>query len=374
LEEALALLGEAVEGAPGTVRAGGLEVALLRTAGHRTEASTRLARWLDEALWRHLAGDPERIIEIAVDYLRFGLFAEALTLLERDFPDGSGVVREPGAPSPESYPLIAYYRGYCRDALGGDGSADFTAAARMPTAYVFPNRAETLDVLLHAIAHDPADATAHFLLGSVYLSGGMMDQAMEAWETARELNPRIPVLHRNMGYTLLHAGASPERAIALFSEGTRVDERNVGLYFGLDQAMTRAGRSPGERADAMLAYPDLASMPASLVYQLARTLADAARFEEAENLFRERFFPREEGGTNVREVYLDVRVERAEALGAAGQCEEALNVVDRLNQEVAGLSFTRPWFEGSTPLACGSTATWRVRGTVFSHLSASRRR
>jgi tetratricopeptide (TPR) repeat protein len=360
LEEALALLGEAVEGAPGAVRAGGLEVALLRTTGHRTEASTRLARWLDvdptssllrheavrlggrdEALWRHLAGDPERIIEIAVDYLRFGLFAEALTLLERDFPDGSGVVREPGAPSPESYPLIAYYRGYCRDALGGDGSADFTAAARMPTAYVFPNRAETLDVLLHAIAHDPADATAHFLLGSVYLSGGMMDQAMEAWETARELNPRIPVLHRNMGYTLLHAGASPERAIALFSEGTRVDERNVGLYFGLDQAMTRAGRSPGERADAMLAYPDLASMPASLVYQLARTLADAARFEEAENLFRERFFPREEGGTNVREVYLDVRVERAEALGAAGQCEEALNVVDRLNQEVAGLSFTR---------------------------------
>jgi tetratricopeptide (TPR) repeat protein len=296
-------------------------------------------------LWRHLAGDPERIIEIAVDYMRFGLVTEALALLERDFPTGEGVVAEPGAPSPASYPLIAYYRGYCRDALGGDGSADFAAASRMPTAYVFPNRPETLEVLQHAIEHNPADATAHFLLGSIYLSGGMVDQAMEAWETARDLNPQIPVLHRNMGYTMLHAGASPERAIALFSEGTKVDPQNVGLYFGLDQAMSRAGRSPTERADAMLTYPDLASMPAALVYRLARTLTAAARFEEAENLFRERFFPREEGGTNVREVYLDVRLGLANAHAAEGRCNEAMNVVTRLNQEVPGLSFTRDGLE-----------------------------
>ncbi len=364
VEEALSLLALVVTESPSAVRAGGLQVALLRTTDRRDEASSRLSGWLDvdptssllryeavrlggsdEALWRHLAGDPERIIEIVVDYLRFGLSAEALSLLQRDFPTGAGVVGEPGVPRPEHYPLIAYYRGYFRSALGGDGSADVAAAARMPTTYVFPNRAETLQVLRHAIEHNPDDATAHFLLGSAYLSGGMVDRAMQAWETARRLNPRIPVLHRNMGYTLLHAGTSPGRAIAIFDEGRRIDPQNVGLYFGLDEAMTSAGRSADERADALLTYPDLAAMPAALVYKLARTLAEAERFDEAEDLFRERFFPREEGGTNVREVFLDVRLARAEALAAAGRCAEAVDVVERLKREVVGLSFTSDGLE-----------------------------
>ncbi len=364
VDEALSLLALVVKESPEAVRAGGLEVALLRTAGRSDEASSRLSVWLeedptssllryeavrlgrsDDALWRHLAGDPERIIEIGVDYMRFGLYAEALSVLQRDFPSGTGVVGEPGMAQPRHYPLIAYYRGYCRSALGGDGSADWAAAARMPTTYVFPNRAATLQVLRHAIEHNPDDATAHFLLGSAYLSGGMVDRAMQAWETARSLNPRIPVLHRNMGYTLLHAGASPERAIAVFDEGRRNDPGNVGVYFGLDQAMTGAGRSADERADALSTYPDRGAMPAALVYKLARTLAEAERFDEAEDLFRERFFPREEGGINVREVFLDVRLARAEALAADGQCAEAVDVVERLNREVSGLPFTRDGLE-----------------------------
>jgi tetratricopeptide (TPR) repeat protein len=360
-QHALEWIEKAVAETPSAVRLGGLEVSLLRKLDRIGEAQARLDHWQrvdptssflryesillgstaeGDTLWYHLAGDPERILEIAVDYMRFGLWDDALAVLERDYPKGPGVFGEPGAPSPGEYPLIAYYRGFCREALEQSGAEDFDAASRMSTRYVFPNRAESLAVLQAALAHNANDATALFLLGSLCLSGGMADEAMEAWEKARDLDPDLPVLHRNMGYTVLHAGGPPAKAVELFMEGLSVDSTNAGLYFGLDEAMRRDGRSAGERADVLLKYPELQDMPADLVFQLARTLSEAGRFDEANALFFGRFFPREEGGTNVREVYLEVKIAEAESFARGGRCGDALQIIDGLGNEVEELAFT----------------------------------
>ena len=356
---ALAILQRLTADETDAVRAGGVEVALLRTQKRTGEAAARLAFWLqrdptssflrneatrlgraDQALWRHLAADPERILEIAVDYMRFGLFDDALAVVSRKYPTGEGIVGEPGMPRPEAYPLIAYYRAYCHRAVGQDGVADLRDAAAMPTTYVFPNRADTLPVLRDALAADGSDATAHFLLGSLYLSGGMLEPAMDAWETARRINPRIPVLHRNMGATLLQTGGSLDRAVTLLQEGTAFDRDNVGLYVTLEQAMTRAGRPADERARAILSFPDQKALPTALVFRLATALAEAGRFDDAERQFEGRFFAREEGGVNVRQVYLEVRARRAAALAAQNRCEDALAIVNHLAEPVAGLAFT----------------------------------
>jgi tetratricopeptide (TPR) repeat protein len=342
------------------LRMGNLEVALLRSLGRTAEAKRQCAKWqaldptssfqryeatrlgiADEQLWEHLAGDPERILEIAADYMRFGLYEDAIDLLGHAYPATEKVVSEPGMPRPETYPLIAYYRGYCREALGQPGKPDFDAASKMPTTYVFPNRAGSLPVLRRAIAVNPDDATAHFLLGSLLLSGGMADQAMREWEITRRLNPAIPVLHRNMGYTLLWTGGSPDKAIEVFLEGTKYDPGNIGVYSGLERAMSLAGRPADERARAILSFPDQSALPASLVYRLALALAEAGRFDEAEKQFSGRFFPREEGGMNVRGVWVEVRLRRAQALASEGQCDKARVIVDQIGREVPGLSFTR---------------------------------
>jgi tetratricopeptide (TPR) repeat protein len=355
----LRLLEQIEPAEPGGVRAGAMQVALLRAAGRQADAKTRLARWLqadptssflryeatrlgraDEALWTHLAGDPERILEIAVDYMRLGLYADAVDVLGRSYP-ATGVVAEVGMPSPQSYPLIAYYRGYCRKAMGLDGKADFRLASEMSTTYVFPNRADSLTVLGAAIAENPDDATAHFLLGSLLLSGGMTTGAMDEWQTTRRLNPQRPVLHRNMAYTVLQSGGPVERAIELFREGTKVDARNIGLYVGLDQALTQAGRPASERADALLSFPDQRALPAALVYKLATALAEAGRFDEAEQQFYGRFFPRKEGGVNVRGVYVSVRLGHAKALAERHQCGPARDIVSHVGDPVVDLAFTR---------------------------------
>ena len=122
-------------------RAGAIQVALLRRAGRRAEASSRLAQWRaqdptsailrheavrlgspDPALWLHLAGDAQRVLEVAADYMGIGAWDDALLVLDHPYPSGAGVVSEPGAPSVGQHPEVAYWRGYCRERLGQSGT------------------------------------------------------------------------------------------------------------------------------------------------------------------------------------------------------------------------------------------------------------
>jgi tetratricopeptide (TPR) repeat protein len=379
-QSALRMIREVGRDRPDVVGAGGIEVALLRDLQRKAEAVERLAVWTkidptssflryegirlgkrDPELIAHLAADPERILEIATTYMRFGLYEDALDVLGRQYPKGPEVIGEPGMLAPGSYPLIAYYRAFCRHALGQDDSGDFAAGSKMPTTYVFPNRQESLAVLHRAIEANPADATAHFLLGSLYLSGGMSPEALREWETARGINPAIPTLHRNMGYTILDSGESPERAIEIFQEGMRYDPHNVDVYLGLEEAMEKAGRPVGDRVRALRSFPELPSAPAVLIFRLVNLLSDGGDFDGAEKLLANRFFPREEGGPNVRGIYVALRLKHAKAMAAHAECPAALDIVRRLGEPVASLPFTAKGLDPFISSAGSKQATGEIQ-------------
>src|SRR5262249_40279568 len=96
---ALARVREAERAAPGSVRAGAAEVILLRRSSQREEAAARAAFWRNEdptgatlrneavklghsedadGLFKHLAGDPQRVLETAIDYMALGAWDDAL--------------------------------------------------------------------------------------------------------------------------------------------------------------------------------------------------------------------------------------------------------------------------------------------------------
>ncbi|HEY7924237.1 MAG TPA: DUF5107 domain-containing protein, partial [Vicinamibacteria bacterium] len=355
----LRLVREALADSPRIVRAGGMEVALLRHLGRRQEAQTRLRHWLgedpassllrheaillgarDPSLGAHLASDPERVLGVAVDYMAIGLWDDARALLARAYLS-AGTASEPGAVLPQDYPLVAYYRGYCEERLGRSGRADFALASRQSTRYVFPNRPESILVLRRALEANPSDATAHFLLGSLFLAGGQTEEALGEWEKARALDPRIPVLHRNVGLTLLYSRRDGAKdALRAFEEGMSADPTNVELYQGADQALSLLGRGADERIAVLQRYPG-SPLPSTLVYKLSLALAEASRFAEAEALFPGRFFPREEFGTNVRQVYLEVKLREAMAVAKAGHKARAQALAAALGQPVSGFDFTK---------------------------------
>ena len=344
---------------PDASRVADVDVTLLRVLGDRVRAKTHLTslreadptnsflryeatrlQETDAALWEHLASDPSRIIEIAVQYMHFGLYSEAAELLATKYPsDSPGVVSEPGMPRPGDDPLIAYYRGYCRDMAKQDGRADFAAAAKLPTTFIFPNRPESFDVLKHAIAANPKDANAHALLGDLYVSGGMEDEAMKEWSAAREIDPKLPALLRNMGYTALYLKQPPEKAIEYFTDGVKYDPQNAENYQGLERALKEAGRPAQEQAAALQKFPG-AHPPAVLVFQLARDLADAGQYDAAVKELADHFVSMEEGGASRLSVYLDVKLTEAKALARTGKCTDARLMLDTLGKAVPQLSLT----------------------------------
>ena len=260
MPQAESSLEEANRAAPDDLRTGEELSAILRAKGE-TDKSKKVARdWLvrfpqsyflleqdGSPGLRHLGDDAERVLNIASEYMSLGLYSQALDVLSRHYPPAIADESEPGVLPPDKHPMVAYFRGYCRQKLGQSGSNDFSAAAKLSTVYVFPSRAEDLEVLTAALSSNSQDASAHYLLGTLYFSRGLTDSAVAEWEQARKINPQIPVLHASLGRALLHARDNPAQALNVFQEGLRSDPRNIELYTGIDQALSILQRPAQER-------------------------------------------------------------------------------------------------------------------------------
>src|SRR5262249_16919058 len=74
-------------------------------------------------------------------------------------------------------------------------------------------------------------------------------------------------------------------------------------------------------------------------------LGEAGEYDKALALFHNRFFQREEGGTNVRQVWLEVQLQRSMSLARGGKCAEAVSIADHLGNKVPDLAFTHDGLE-----------------------------
>jgi Flp pilus assembly protein TadD len=392
VRSSLVHLRDLVRGAPDDSRIGALHTAVLRISGDTAVARRQAASSFtldpvhtflrveraalgadDPALWRHLGAEPERVLEVAGEYMRIGAFAQALDVLDREYPPVADPEREPGAVAPQDHVLVAYYRGYCRERLGRSGAADYLRASRLSTDYVFPNRPLTITVLRAALISNGSDSTARFLLGALYLSGGMVQEAIEEWEQVRRAGAPFRTLHRNLGYAWFFGLHRPDRAEAVLLEGVAVDPTNRDVYGGVDAVMSLLGRPASARVAILQRYPGLSGAPPTLVQTLALALAEGGRFAEAEDLFGNRFFPREEGSTDLQRAALEVKLHRARMLAARNDCEHALGALQQMRDARPLAGFTAdgvrallgaPRFEIATARIeqrCGTRAAARKR-------------
>jgi tetratricopeptide (TPR) repeat protein len=244
---------------------------------------------------RQLAADTNRILNLVLQYNRLGLYANSLELLSHTYSTVASEDSEPGAPLPSTDPLLAYYRGFCREKLGQSGAADYAAASRMPLLYIFPGEPDEITVLHAALAVNASDASAHFLLGTLFFSKGIVDPALQEWKLAESLNPKIPSLQASMGRVLLEVKKQPAEAAAEFQRGFQMEPSNAALYLGLNQAMQQTGKTPAQRAEMMKRFPDPANMPEPLVRALVEALRESGRNDEANAVLAHRFLPRKEG-------------------------------------------------------------------------------
>ena len=319
--------------------------ALVTTWQKLYPTSSFLAEVLGKPKVKHLAAEADRVLRVAAEWIRLGDYTAALAVLSRDYPTLSPSDMEPGAVAPQNSPLVGYYRAFCLYKLGRSSAEMQRTASRESVRYAFPSGAETYAVLQWAVAQKQDDATAHFLLGTLEFSVGLTKQGQAQWEQARLLGGGMPGLAADIGSAYLHLDHDGERALAAFQLGLAVDETNGALYVGIDQASSLLGHSPQEFVDAVHRFPDQNNMPSELLFELALHQAEAGNFVEAEAVFKDRFFAREEGGTNVRQVWLEVKTEKLEALARSGRCQEAMQELASLGVPQAGMRFTQDGLE-----------------------------
>jgi hypothetical protein len=160
----------------------------------------------------------------------------------------------------------------------------------------------------------------------------MVAEAVEEWERVRLAGARFRTLHRNLGYAWLFGLRRPEEAEAVLLEGVSVDAANRDVYAGLDAVMSLLGRPASARVAMLQRYPGLSGAPPAIVQALALALADAGRFREAEDLFSNRFFPREEGSTDLQRAALEVKLQRARTLADRDDCEHAMAALQQMRE------------------------------------------
>jgi predicted Zn-dependent protease len=345
LQGAAIFLQAAVAAQPANARAQEELVAILRASGQLSEAdrfaslglsANPLSAFLKEDMGKtdleYLAADPYRVLRIAAEYMQLGLYRKALDVLDRNFPPAPTDQSEPGSVLPQKHPLVLYYVAFCKQKLGADAARNWQAASELSANLVFPSTDTDRVVLQAALAANGKDATAHYLLGTLLFSKGVIDEGMTHWAEAKQLAPHLQVVDVDMGNALLKVKGNQQAALEAFREAARDDAENPEGYVGLDEAMSVTGASAVERAAALSQYPSAdapdSRMPANLVYQLALTRAEAAQFGQALALFKNRFFASEEGGTTSGQVLFEVKLMQAESWTKTHNCTEVENFLD----------------------------------------------
>ncbi|RYG62958.1 tetratricopeptide repeat protein, partial [bacterium] len=153
---------------------------------------------------RHLSGeaisaDNAVRIDLAIDMMRAGLYAEARGILAGANPhalDGTA-------------PMVAYYDAHLRGLLGEDATEAYARAAAADPRYCFPARLEDLAVLEGAPAND---ARAAYYLGNLLYDRRRHQEALTLWERAAELDPQNAIVHRNLGIGAFNVLGDAERA------------------------------------------------------------------------------------------------------------------------------------------------------------------
>jgi tetratricopeptide (TPR) repeat protein len=341
-----------------------LQVALLRRAGKVDEARRQLeqARAIDpvdslmrleaiqlgandDALWLHLAAGPERVLEIAGAYFEFGMCRDAMTVLDHTYPAVPGNQTEPGAVLPQDYPLVAYYRAYCRQMLGQSGAADFKAASSQGLEYVFPNRTNSLAPLEAAVKEDPQDGSAHFLLGLLRLNDNWTVNAVAELQAAKAIRRDIPELYFALGGALLSSKDGKAAAPSVLQEGIAAAPSKA-LKALLAQSAAPAPKPPSEAATGAAAVSGAAnaatqkpSTPAEIA-EHALSLAADGELVAAVALFTAENFPQEKQSESVRMAYLEIQLQALRSGAAHHSCAEALRGVASIGGKDESVPFT----------------------------------
>jgi tetratricopeptide (TPR) repeat protein len=299
-------------------RAQDLKAVVLRKLGRKKEAKELLAATLalDPLDWwaRCLQGetlgcDLQTVLDLALDFIRAGLYPEAIALLRsaarttsESFEKAPSANGHPTQDLPDqswgAAPQVLYYLGWLYAKMG-DAKASleqYRSAAAMPPDYCFPARLDEIAILQAAMRANPGDARAPYYLGNLLYDRRRHEEGIRMWERAAKLDPNYSTVWRNLGIGYFNIHRKPARASAAYDKAVRANPDDARLLYERDQLWKRMGIAPSKRLQELEKHPKLVQQRDDLSVELCALYNHAGRHQEALALVSRRHFQPWEGG------------------------------------------------------------------------------
>ena len=252
---------------------------------------------------------PENYLDVICDYLEAGLVEDALYVVEL---------------SRSHYPLLHYYRGYCRHLLGQGGSEALAFAASLDTGLCFPARLEDIAVLKCAIANNPADAC--YYLGCLCYDRFRYDEAVAMWEQCISRDSTHAKALRNLALAYFDKRGDAASARVCMERALKY-RKDPRLLFEYQQLLKNTNVSVAERLDVYGRYPELLAQRDDCYLDRIVLLCQQGRYAEAIHAAKIKRFHIYEGGEgNLTKQHAWMHVLYANELAAAGKAAEAYQV------------------------------------------------
>jgi tetratricopeptide (TPR) repeat protein len=320
---------------------------LLQSAMGKKSGAQRLVDRMKAAM----RGEAQSYLELAADYMEWGLWDEAIDVLQRPVKFQTSFAG--------TYPMVYYYLGYLYEQKGQTEKAteQYRLAAKMPTDYCFPFRLESADVLKAAIKANPSDARAYYYLGNL-LYDNQPEKAIEAWERSASLDGSLAVVHRNLGWGYYRHDSNTVKAIASYEKAIACTGRDAGYYLELDDLYERANASPEKRLKMFEDNHELIAQRKPLLIREIALLVPMAKYDRAIDLLtNNQFYTSEGGGRELHDTYVDAHLLRGLAYMNEKQHEKALKHFQQASEYPENLAIERPENDRRGPQVAYLTGT-----------------
>jgi tetratricopeptide (TPR) repeat protein len=297
---------------PLNFRAANELILLAEKQGNKKQAAKQKA-----TLAETMRDETESYLELAVSYYNAGLFEDAIDVLNR-------AVSLKGKPV-AAYPMVYYYLGYLHQLRQDNETAMkyYNSASTLPHDRCYPFRNESIAVLKAAIEANPKDVRAPYYLGNL-LYDKQPKQAIKFWEKARDLDGAFALVHRNLGWGYYHVQQDVSKAIASYETSFKYNSRDPRLLAELDVMYKIGGVAAQKRLALLEANMDTVKQRDDCFTGYLDALVCAGRYDDAIAMMNSRHFHAREGGTDLKEVYLNLYTLRGINHFTEGKFKEAL--------------------------------------------------
>ena len=272
-----------------------LDLFALIEYSHFEDASDKIAQFAEK---------PENMLDVARDYMKAGLYEDALYTLKL---------------ADNNSPLVNYYLAF----ITKDNSY-VEKAEKAEMGYCFPSNVEDIAVLKYAAESGENTANADYYLGCLYYDRFRYNEAAECFESCVRKNPEHGRAWRNLSLYWFDKAHDGKTALSCMENALKFRPNDPRLLLEYEQLLKNTNASIEERLSVYDKYPELLKERDDCYLDKLTLLSQQGKYEEAINMAAVKHFHIYEGGEGkLTKQHAWMHVLYGNELAQAGNTEKA---------------------------------------------------